>query len=122
MVNKDFLKMVLKGERRLLKMKEVRMCNVPLYDELSVDNLYPKIMELPGMKELFPASYPKGKKCCRVYLFNCFNSLYENDVKAMIDHANKVRFSIQNEKVKEETIELAEEWKEQLDQMSFVSK
>ena len=41
MINKDFLKQVFDGQKRLLGMNEVRRVNVPHYDELSVKNLWP---------------------------------------------------------------------------------
>jgi hypothetical protein len=40
-INKDFLKEVLSGKKKLLNMKDVRQANVPQYDELSVKNLHP---------------------------------------------------------------------------------
>ena len=40
-VNKDFLKMVLKGEKQLLKESEVKFISVPQYEELSVKSIYP---------------------------------------------------------------------------------
>ena len=39
-VTKDFLKEVLQGNKNLLKMKEVRFINVPLYDEIGLKHLY----------------------------------------------------------------------------------
>ena len=39
-VTKDFLKDVLQGKKRLLKMSEVRFINPPLFDEIGVKNLY----------------------------------------------------------------------------------
>ena len=42
MVNKDFLKMVLTEEKKLLHLHEVRWVNVPHYDELSVKKFLPK--------------------------------------------------------------------------------
>ena len=40
MVTKDFLKDVLQGKKKLLKMSEVNFINAPLFDEISVRNLY----------------------------------------------------------------------------------
>jgi len=48
-INKDFLRDVLKGKKKLLKMKEVNFCNVPCYDEIGVKALYEKVVKLPGM-------------------------------------------------------------------------
>jgi hypothetical protein len=55
MVTKDFLKDVLSDEKKLLKMEKVRFINPPLYDELSVKSLYPKIIGLDGMAKYFPS-------------------------------------------------------------------
>jgi len=41
MINKDFLKQVLKEEKKLLSLKEVKYVNVPHYDELSVKRFWP---------------------------------------------------------------------------------
>ena len=42
MYNKDFLKLVLDGvTKKLLKLKDVKFINVPVYDELSVKKFWP---------------------------------------------------------------------------------
>ena len=41
MLNKDFLKKVLKEEKKLLSLKEVKYVNVPHYEELSVKRFWP---------------------------------------------------------------------------------
>jgi hypothetical protein len=81
MVTKDFLKDVLSDEKKLLKMEKVRFINPPLYDELSVKSLYPKIIGLDGMAKYFPSQYPKGRQCCRQYMFNVWNTFYPEQVK-----------------------------------------
>ena len=43
MITKDFLKLVLSGNKRLLELNEVKRVNVPVYDELSVRNLWPEM-------------------------------------------------------------------------------
>ena len=40
MITKDHLKMVLQGRKKLIKMKDVRFCNPPAFDEIGVINLY----------------------------------------------------------------------------------
>ena len=40
MVTSGFLKQILAGEKQLLKASEVKTCNPPRYDEISVTNLY----------------------------------------------------------------------------------
>ena len=45
MMNKDFLKEVFAEDKELLELKEVRWINVPLFDELSVINIWPMTKE-----------------------------------------------------------------------------
>jgi hypothetical protein len=45
MINKDFFKEVLAEEKDLLELKEVSWINVPLFDELSVINIWPMTKE-----------------------------------------------------------------------------
>ena len=88
MVTKDHLKLILSGEKKFLKMQEVRFINPPAYDEIGVKNLYDRVVKLPKMAELFPDKYPKGRACCRSYMYNCWNTLYPEDVASVIDYAN----------------------------------
>ena len=41
MFNKDFLKQVLTEDKLLYEMKDVKLVNVPQFDELSVKKLWP---------------------------------------------------------------------------------
>ena len=77
---------------------------------------------MPGMAELFPDKYPKGRQCCRTYMYNVWNTLYPEDVMAVINHANSQRFSIQNDQMKEDSIMITEAWKQELQSMPFISK
>ena len=88
MITKDHLKLVLKGDKKFLKMSEVRFCNAPQFDEIGVKNLYDRVVQSPGMSLYFPDKYPKGRSCCRDYMYNVWNTLHPNDVKTVIDHAN----------------------------------
>lgn len=88
MVTKDFLKDVLQGKKKLLKMKEVDFINAPLFDEIGVKNLYNHVSKLPLVKDYFPDEFPKGCQCDRSYFFNVWNTKYPEQVKEAIDHAN----------------------------------
>ena len=54
-------------------------------------------------------------------MFNIFNTLYPEKVKAIIEHANSQRYSIDEEKNKENAIEISETWKKELESMPFIS-
>ena len=50
-VNRDFVRAVLLGEKKLLKISEKRSVNVPKYDELSVKNIFPKVKRDPQVMQ-----------------------------------------------------------------------
>ena len=121
MITKDFLKLVLQDKKKLLTMQELRVINVPCYDELSVKNLYPRLVLKPEVMLHFPDNYPTGRQCDRQYLFNVWNTLFPSEVATCLEHANQLRFSILNQRVKEDSILISEAWVEQLQAMSFSS-
>ena len=90
--NKDFLREVLAGHKKLLKMSEVKWINPPKYDEISVANLYPKFKDDAKVAVYLPTKLAKGKLPDRAYFFNVLNTVYEDRVAAMIAHANRIRF------------------------------
>ena len=55
-------------------------------------------------------------------MYNVWNTIYPEDVKAVLEHANRNRFAIDAEKVKDNTIVITDEWQEQLEAMPYVSK
>ena len=85
-------------------MDKVNFCNPPLYDEIGVSALYSKVVMMPGMSKYFPDKFPKGRQCCRTYMYNIWNTLHPADVKQVIQHANNKRYSVNSDRVKEETI------------------
>ena len=49
MLTKGMIKGIFKEEKELLKLKDVKQIQVPKYDELSVKNLYDRLIKLDGM-------------------------------------------------------------------------
>ena len=47
MITKDFMKEVLQGKKKLLKMHQVKFINAPLFDEIAVKHLYADVSQLP---------------------------------------------------------------------------
>ena len=115
MVTKNQLKKVIKDDKKILTMQEVRFINVPAYDELSVKKIYSKSISLPGMIDYFPDKYPKGSTCSKEYMYNVFNTLYPKEVNSLIEHANSLRYSVDEEKNKENAIEISDAWKQKLE-------
>ena len=94
MFTKDFAKEVFEGKKRLMKRRDVIEVEVTRFDELSVKNLYDKFIELDGMSLYFPTKYPKGRQCCRDYMFNIANTLHEKVVTEIIKHAHVQRYGV----------------------------
>ena len=91
-------------------MNNVKFCNPPAYDEIGVKALYDKVVSYPEVKTYFPDKYPKGRQCDRSYMYNVWNTIRPDDVTQVISHANSVRYSLDSEKVKENTIIITDSW------------
>ena len=89
-------------------MNQVKFCNPPAYDEIGVKALYEKVVSYPEVKTYFPDKYPKGRQCDRSYMYNVWNTIRPDDVTQVIAHANSVRYSLDSEKVRENTIVITE--------------
>lgn len=61
MINKDFLKAVLAERKDLLGLSKVKFKHVPLYDELSVVQLWPLMQSDPEFMRYMPDKLPKGR-------------------------------------------------------------
>ena len=57
-MTKDHIKSVLTGNKKFLKMGEVRFCNPPAYDEIGVKSLYERVVSQPELKPYFPDKFP----------------------------------------------------------------
>ena len=74
MMNKDFLKEVLAEDKALLRLDQVSRINVPLYDELSVGNIWPMLKNDEKFMLYFPTKMAKGRVPDREYFFNILNT------------------------------------------------
>ena len=75
MINKDFLKQVLKEEKKLLSLNEVKYVNVPHYDELSVKRFWPRLREDKTLMKYMPDFNTEDKIPDRVYFWNIANTV-----------------------------------------------
>ena len=55
-------------------------------------------------------------------MYNVWNTIHPENVQAVFEYANSVRYAVDNEKMKENTILITEEWQRELEAMPFVSK
>ena len=121
-INKDFMKAVLAGQKDLLKKDQVKEITVPKYDELSVKGIYPLFKKDAAMMKYFPDVYPKGKGPPREYFFNVLNTLHGDYLQQIMGHASKQRMTAEGEGQKKEAIKISEYWQEQLASMPYLSR
>jgi hypothetical protein len=91
LVTKEFLKEILKDEKHLLKISEVKMINIPKYDELSVRNLWEEVMQDDDLRRYFPTIKNNSKLPNRDYFFGIINTLHPEYLQKLISHANEIR-------------------------------
>jgi len=60
-MNKDFLREVLRGDKNLLKLKDIKPIYVPLYAELSVAKMLEKFKDDRQLMMYLPKITAKGK-------------------------------------------------------------
>lgn len=114
MVTSTYLKQILKGEKKLLKMSEVRHCNPSQYDEISVVELYAPCLKMSDMAQYFPDAYPKGRSCQREYFFSILATIQPEYTDKLLKRSKEIRYGAEGEKQKDELIEMDPSWQDQL--------
>ena len=121
MYNKDFLQAVLNGDKIMLKLKDVKFINVPVYDELSVKKFWPLMQADREFMRHFPDRLPVGRIPDRDYFWNVMNTLHEAYVAELVAHANKVRNDASAEQQAAQVIEISEAMWDELHAAPFTS-
>ena len=110
MMNKDFLKEVFAEDKDLLRLNQVSRINVPLYDEISVGNIWPMIKTDEKLMLYFPTKMAKNRLPDREYMFNILNTFQPAYLQTLITHANEQRISVANDAIAREAIEVSDDW------------
>ena len=76
-------------KKLLIRKKHLWHIDVPKFVELSVKNLYTKLLALENMHKYFPSAYPKGRGYDRDYMFNVVNFLHPGVVDELVTYALK---------------------------------
>ena len=69
----------------------------------------------------FPSKFPKGRLPDRTYFFNIMNTVMEDYVSQILQHANTVRATKSHQAEAVQTIDITDEWFEKLKAIPFVS-
>ena len=122
MLTKDMLRDIFSGKKGMMKLAMVKFISVPKYDELSVKNLYDKVIQLEGMAQFFPDSYPKGRQCDRDFFFNVLNTFHPEIMKELVEYALKQRHALEGGKHELESVLANDHWANELKAMPFHAK
>ena len=75
MLNKDYLRLLLKDKKKLMPIHKIKSVNVPKFDELSVKNIFPLMKKDDEFMAYFPDKLPEGRWPDRRYFFDILSSL-----------------------------------------------
>ena len=89
--NKDFLKDVLAGRKRLLRFSEVRTLMVPCYIELQPKNLLITVLKFPSVSVYLPEVCKTTGLLDRYYLNSVLATVEPDWFLQVIRHAQKLR-------------------------------
>ena len=79
-MTKEWLKAILIGKKRLLKLSELKTVNVGNFQEVSVKHLYDDFSKREDLTTYFPDTIPKGKQIDREYFFNIVNTICNEEL------------------------------------------
>ena len=60
-MNKDFMKQVLREDKKLLPLKNLKCVNIGNHPELALKKMYKEFSVRPALKPYLPDSYPVGR-------------------------------------------------------------
>ena len=121
-MNRDFLRQVLKGDKDLLPMSDIKPINIPKFDELSVRNIFPKFKDDAAVMKYLQDKYPNERFPDRGYFFTVLNTVRPEYVRQIVEHANKVRNSANDEEEKQKVVEIRPDWWDKLNKMPYFSR
>ena len=77
----------MEGKKFLLLNTSVKKVKWPRYDEISCKNLWSEYSGREDAMKLFPDHIPKGRQINREYFFNILNTIYNEEMTAIREHA-----------------------------------
>ena len=114
---------MLAGEKKLFKTDQVKIINIPHYDELSCSGVSKLVRSDPVVQKYFKDEWVEEKQHVnREFFFNVINTLYPDYLPNLIKHASKQRFSAHEKPEAEETILCTEDWAKELAEHPYYSK
>ena len=83
--------MILEGDKELMHRAEIKPVDVGAYPELAVKHMYKEFSSRKICAKYLPPKINNGRSCPKEYFWDIVNTLYEEEVDAMVKHANQQR-------------------------------
>ena len=79
----------------ILRKNSVIEVIIPKFKELSFENIWPMVKDVPELNKFFP-NFKDKKKYDRKYMFQIFATMRHDELSSMIRNAKKNRFLFEN--------------------------
>ena len=96
-MTKEWVRLILNGDKKLVKLADLKPVNVGNHEECSVKALYKEFSERPNLKPYMPPKLYKGRQLDKTYFFNIINTFCGEELEAILRHAHKLRNSVEEE-------------------------
>ena len=84
---RDWFKAVLKDEKKLIPIANIKSVIVPCYPELSLKKLLPEILNIPEVMTYMPHGLEKKMKCDRQWFFDILATILPGYVEKLVTDA-----------------------------------
>ena len=92
-----------------MKLNDIKPVNVGFFPEVSVKKLFDEFSQRPEMKIYLPDKMAKGTQMDKQYFFTIVNTLFNEELQAIIKHASVQRNDIAEKEQKDEAIIMSNE-------------
>ena len=120
-LDKVWIQEILRGDKKLVPLKELKPVAVGHWPEVSVLSLYPLYKDRSQVSDYLPSKMPKGRTLDRTYFFNVLNTFLGDELQAILQHAHQQRNSVSEQNQKQEAIVLSEQMAEDLFKYPWIS-
>ena len=72
----------------MIPKSEIKPADIGHYPEISVKALYSDFGERSQVKPYLPPKVHKGRQCDKEYFWTIVNTMFEDEVSAILNHAN----------------------------------
>ena len=100
---------------------DIKPVDVGNFPELSIKAMYEDFSEREEVKPYMPPKINQGRQVEKEYFWNIVNTLFEDEVDAMVLHAHNQRKSIGEGVLEKELISMSHEMAELMSKFPWVS-